>query len=129
MLVDVAVRMDTPTGTLEQGSGVMISDMPDTEPGKLRVVMSQSSTPIDEHLYWIVDVGEIDANGQYCWAIVSVPFRHSLFILARDVEAFKTTMAPTVLQRAEQLGFTQFYNRPQVVYQAPDCEYVAPPAQ
>jgi lipocalin len=110
-------------------SGKAINDLPLLAPGKFRLRNYSNPGPIDgfDGFYWILELGEKDSSGLYTWAIVSVPYSTALYVMARDVEAFKSELAPTVLQKVAELGFTRSYNQPQVVYQASDCVYAPLP--
>lgn len=105
-------------------SGTAVNDAADKEPGKYRISMPDSSAPFDG-FYWVVAVGDIPSGEtQYPWAIVSVPFQTSLFILARDVDDFKENLQETALKVAEDKGFTFFFNKPIATFQSTsECEY------
>jgi lipocalin len=112
-----------PNGALKQSTGVAVNDHPDAAPGKFRLNLEGTSSPLDG-FNWIVDVGEKGDNGRYEWAILSAPLEPVLFILARDVDRFRANFEATVLDKAAGYGFTQFYNKPVPVYQsATDCAY------
>jgi len=73
---------------------------------------------------WVVQVGEPeDGQSQYPWAIVSVPFQTSLFILARDVNEFKEKYEANVLALVQDMGFKHFYNKPVETVHSRDCTY------
>lgn len=80
--------------------------------------------------YWVLAVGPVTdtADGTYPWAVVSTPFLISLFILARDVERFRSTYQVPVLDLAKQKGFTNIFNKPLETFQGSICQYAhAPP--
>lgn len=97
-----------------------------SDPGKFKVKFDNMTRLGD---YWVTAVGQPtqDSNGSYPWAIVSTPFRTSLYILARNVQQFRAKYQSTVLRIAEEQGFTQPYNMPLETYQGPDCVYTPPP--
>jgi hypothetical protein len=105
-----------PSGPLKQSRGVAINDRPDIAPGKFRLDLEDTRSPLDG-FNWIVEVGEKGDNGRYEWAILSAPLQSVLFILARDVDRFRTDFDAEVLAKAEAHGFTNFYNKPVPIYQ------------
>lgn len=130
MLDPICLRSQgSPTGELKQVTGTAVNEEADREPGKYRISMDDSSIPFDG-FYWVVAVGEIPSGKtQYPWAIVSVPFQTSLFILARDVDDFKQNYQTTALQIASEKGFTNFFNKPIATYQSTsECQYPPAPA-
>jgi hypothetical protein len=72
--------------------------------------------------YWVVALGDITGD-QYPWAIVSAPFRSSSFILARNVNTFRSDYEQEALKKAADLGFTSDANKPLPTYQGDDCDY------
>lgn len=78
--------------------------------------------------YYIFGLGPetYGANFGYQYALVSDPFLLSLFVLVRDVEGFEANYKTDVYNRLEQLGFTEFYNKPVQTYQT-NCSYVPGP--
>jgi len=74
--------------------------------------------------YWIVKLGDIEpGQTQYPYAIVSVPFQTSLFILARDVDEFRLKYKDMVLQLVKDMGYAYFFNVPIETYQSAACHY------
>lgn len=115
--------MDSPTGKLVQVEGKAVNKLFKSDPGKFEVDI------VREGYYWIVALGEI-VDGLYQWALVSVPFQLQLFILARDVDAFRSDYEEMVLKLADDLGFTLFFNKPLPTFQSNrDCEYAPLPTQ
>lgn len=85
--------------------------------------MDKSTLPF-AGFYWIVKLGDIEpGQSQYPYAIVSVPFQTSLFILARDVEEFRLKYKDSVLQLVKDMGFKYFFNKPIETYQSEECNY------
>jgi lipocalin len=112
-----------PDGPLKQSSGEAVNDFPTIAPGKFRLNLDNTMSAVDG-AYWIVEVGEIGENGKYEWAIVSAPYSTVLFILARDVDRFRSDLEMTALDKVAGYGFKQFYNKPVSVYQSTvDCAY------
>ena len=73
-------------------------------------------------------VGEIEGGHHlYPWAVVSVPFQTSLFILARDVEEFKDKYEADVLALVHDMGFKHFYNKPIETVHTSECKYSPKP--
>jgi lipocalin len=104
---------------LRQANGTVYKT---SNPGKYEVQFDE--TPNERGNYWIVALGDIPAEeSQYPWSIVSTPFRTSLFILARDVERFRSVYAKEVFEIVRKEGFTFNYNRPLETYQGNDCLY------
>jgi hypothetical protein len=91
-------------------------------PGKFTLAFDNSTTLDWMHFYWIVALGD-KVDGLYPWAIVSVPFGISTFILARDVATFHGKYRTTVLDIAKQEGFAFFFNEPLPTYHDEDCLY------
>lgn len=117
------ISVDGPNGRLEQVKGDALRT---SEPGKFKVKFDNTARVGD---YWVTAVGQpsADANGSYPWALVSAPYRTSLFILARNVQQFRAKYQSTVLRIAEEQGFTQAYNKPLETYQGADCVYAPVP--
>lgn len=112
-------RIGSPTGTLDQVNGTVFKT---NDPGKYEV---QFDTPsYDRGNYWIVALGDIPAGeSQYPWSIVSTPFRTTSFILARNVDDFRSVYAKIVFEIARKKGFTSNLNKPLETYQGGDCLY------
>ena len=92
------------------------------EPGQLKVHFdSEDAAPFDAP-YWILDLGPINDNNLYDWAIVSDNVSLYLFVLARDVEVYNSKYKDEVTQRLTELGFTG-YRKPIDTYQEDDCVY------
>lgn len=121
---------------------------PTSSPGKFNVEFNDESVggrslhPSSELLdvlhfhhghYWVVALGPlIPVTGpgeqqQYAWAVVSVPFGLSVFVLARDVTAFREQYQEEVLDMVKKKGFLLPFNKPLETYQADDCDYAPPP--
>lgn len=110
-------------GELQQVSGFAYGT---EEPGKFNIKFENMSQPGD---YWITAVGPVNetTDGTYPWAIVSSPFLTTLFILARDVEQFRSTYQTTVLDLAKSQGFSSVFNRPLETFQSSICQYAPVP--
>lgn len=82
----------------------------ETEPGQLIVHLQTTTFPAP---YWIYELGPATYNGSlYEYSIVSDPFKLTLFVLARNLTSFAEQWQQGVLERLEQLGFTNFLNKP-----------------
>jgi apolipoprotein D and lipocalin family protein len=56
-------------------------------PGELKIRFSFFPNAIPDSLlpdYWVVDLGEVNSDGKYSWAIVSNPKRSSCYVLSRS---------------------------------------------
>ena len=108
--------MGSPTGLLSQATGRAINDDYSHAPGKFRLTFDSVKSPL-AGFFWIVDLGEIEpGQSQYPYAVVSVPFQTSLFILARDVDKFRLKYKDLVLKIVENKGFVYFLNKPMETY-------------
>lgn len=95
-----------------------------SDPGKFTVRVIQSVNQTQSFPYWVVALGAIPPGETlYPWSVVSTPFRTSLFILARDVEQFRTQYQDQVLALVRRKGFTSSSNQPLETYQGTDCLY------
>lgn len=131
----------SPNGTVSQAIGIASNENFNVDPGKFRVSFTTSAmssaksvlpfslfSPFSKSFspqgfYWIIDVGDIDTSTtnqlqQYPWAIVSTPFQLLLFVLARDVDEFRSKYEEKVLDRVADLGFTSFFNKPLETFQS-----------
>lgn len=105
-------------GKLKQIAGSATQSNP-SEPGKLGVNLS--GVPITVP-YYIAALGPI-VDGEYQWAIVTAPLKSNLFVLARNVDNFKSVYESEVLSLLKSQGFTHFYNEPLPTYHGSDCNY------
>jgi len=104
------------------------------DPGKWAIFFDEFP-PYYHFPYWILATGPLAAYPScfkgvaqcYAWAIVSDPYRSSLFILARSVEEFNAVYKNVALKFAEENGFDKSYNKPIETYQKPDCVYAPTP--
>jgi lipocalin len=69
-----------------------------------------------------LELGPINAQNQYDWAIVSDNLASTLFILARNVQVYNTQYKDYVMKRVTDLGFTG-KKAPIEMYQGTDCVY------
>lgn len=107
--------------------GRAVNDQLDDTPGQFRVSYGKMDS-LFAGCYWIVRIGEIEqGQSQYPWAIVSVPFQTSLFILARDVGEFKEKYEADVLALVHELGYKYFFNKPLETVQSAECKYPPKP--
>lgn len=96
-------------------------NMPD-KPGQLKVKFDSSDASPFPAPYWILQLGPVNANNYYDWAIVSDNLSSSLFILARDPQDFNKKYKDSVYKTVADLGFTGF-SKPIDTYQGTDCVY------
>jgi len=96
-------------------------NMPD-KPGQLKVKFDSSDASPFPAPYWILELGPVNADGQYDWAIVSDNLSLYLFVLARDVDTFNTQYKQSVYKTLTNLGFTG-KTAPIDTYHGSDCVY------
>lgn len=97
------------------------TDLPDS-PGKLKVKFDSSDAAPFPAPYWVLQLGPVNANNQYDWAIVSDNLSSFLFVLARDVNTFNSQYKTEVYKTLTDLGFTGF-TKPIDTYHGTDCVY------
>jgi len=96
--------------------------IPDTsDPGKLKVHFDEGS-PVDAD-YWVADLGPVNDNNMYDYAIVTDNLGLTLYVLGRDVEEFIEKYDSDVLTKLNELGFNGKVKEPVSTYQDTDCEY------
>ena len=96
--------------------------IPDTsDPGKLKVHFDEGS-PVDAD-YWVADLGPVNDNNMYDYAIVTDNLGLTLYVLGRDVEEFIEKYDSDVLTKLNELGFNGKGKEPISTYQDTDCEY------
>eukprot|EP00128_Syssomonas_multiformis_P014400 Colp12_sorted_trinity150504_noHs@4832 len=115
-------RQKTPTGEEKTITGFAKLDNP-AEPGKLSVTLFGGAAGAP---YWVVALGPDTFDGKYQWAIVTDPFKISLFVLARDPQVFAKLYEAEVLKTLDTLGFNHFWNKPIKTLQTPECLYPTP---
>lgn len=92
------------------------------EPGQFKVHFdSEDSAPFDAP-YWVLELGPINADNLYDWAIVSDNVSYFLFVLARDPETYNQKYKAEVDQILVDLGFTG-RTAPIDTYHGSDCVY------
>ena len=115
--------MGSPTGILNQATGHAINNHFVNAPGEFRLTFDAVKPPL-AGFFWIVNLGAFEpGQTQYPYAIVSVPFQTSLFILARDVDEFRMKYKDVVLQLVKDMGYTYFFNIPIETYHSAACNY------
>ncbi|PFX27676.1 Apolipoprotein D [Stylophora pistillata] len=116
-------RLRTPTGEGKNITGYAYIPDP-KEPGKLKVHLG--GTPVDAP-YWVVKLGPptFGAEGLYQYSVVTDNLQITLFVLARDVDTFKSQFDEQVQSWLVENGFTRFYNKPVATLQDKECIYVA----
>lgn len=82
----------------------------------------QNVAPFDAP-YWVLDLGPVNSDGKYDWAVVSDNLSKFLFVLARDVKTFKSQYEAGVLETLKKQGFTGAFTTPVETYQGDDCVY------
>eukprot|EP01031_Cornospumella_fuschlensis_P025361 gene25361-30622_t len=115
-------RITGPTGSIYTIDGYAYQTDAEKEPGQLKVVFkSPDAAPIPAP-YWILELGPLNAQGLYDWAIVSDNMAVSLFVLARDVNVYNTQYKAQVESELVALGFTGKSAKVDL-YQGADCIY------
>mmetsp|Transcript_15836 Transcript_15836/g.34384 ORF Transcript_15836/g.34384 Transcript_15836/m.34384 type:complete len:192 (-) Transcript_15836:230-805(-) len=112
----------SPTGSVYTIDGYAYQTKPDTEPGQLKVVFNSSDAAPFPAPYWILELGPINSDGLYDYAIVSDSLSMFLFVLARDVSTYNDKYKESVSKTLEKLGFTG-KTAPIDTYQGDDCKY------
>ena len=114
--------LKSPTGSVYIIDGYAYQTDAVNHPGQLKVVFeSDDAAPVPAP-YWILELGPINKNNYYDWAIVSDSFGSSLFVLARDPDTFKSQYDTEVVKKCTELGFTG-RSAPIPIYQGHDCKY------
>lgn len=90
------------------------------EPGQLKLHLD--GVPVDGE-YWVYALGPVNKDDLYDWALVSTSKLDVLYILARNVDVFRSSYQDEVLQIATDLGFTGYLTKPVETYQEKDCVY------
>lgn len=99
------------------------TNLPD-KPGQLKVKFDSSDAAPFPAPYWVLQLGPVNANNQYDWAIVSDNLSSFLFVLARNVETYNSQYKASVSKTLTELGFTGF-TAPIDTYHGADCVYEA----
>ena len=72
--------------------------------------------------YWILDVGPVDHNGMYSYAIASDSTGSLMWVSARNVTEFYALYNDDVLVKLETMGFNGT-KAPVATFQGGDCRY------
>ena len=113
----------SPSGNTTFINGYAYQARPDSEPGQLEVVLYRDpSAPFPPAPYWILELGPINVDGLYDYAIVSDSLYTDLFVLARNVETYNTKYKERVSAALTSLGFVG-ETAPIDTYQGADCVY------
>jgi lipocalin len=110
---------------LNQTTGTALNPFFDTNPGKFYLKFDNMP---QIGYYWITALGTVDnTTNQYPWAIVTVPFGTSLFILFRDIP-IPLNYETEALAKAKEQGFTNYLNKPKKTFQSKtECLYAPVP--
>lgn len=114
-------RIKSATGDIYVIDGYAYNSNPN-EPGQLKVVFNSDDAAPFPAPYWILELGPVNANNQYDYAIVSDNLSAFLFVLARDVATFNAKYKADVSATLTKLGFTG-KTAPIDTYQGSDCLY------
>lgn len=112
----------SPSGTTYTIDGYAYQTNPTENPGQLKVVFDSDDAAPFPAPYWILELGPINADGLYDYAIVSDNVSAFLFVLARDVETYNSKYKATVSETLTKLGFTGT-TAPIDTYHNSDCVY------
>jgi len=116
--------LDSPSGSAYTIDGYAYQTNPTSEPGQLNVVFQSDDAFPFPAPYWILELGPINADGLYDYAIVSDSFSLYLFVLARDVATYNAKYRSSVSKTLIKLGFTGL-SAAIDTYQEADCVYEA----
>lgn len=117
---NTARLVDPENGTISGITGyAYIPDL--SQPGKLKVHFDEGS-PVDAD-YWVAELGPINNNSKYDYAIVTDNIGLTLYVLGRNVEVFKSKYDDEVLIALDELGFNDKFKEPIATYQGIECEY------
>jgi lipocalin len=111
-----------PNGTVYTIDGYAYQDNLPEEPGQLKVVFSSEDAFAFPAPYWVLDLGPVNGDGLYDWAIVSDNLSLYLFVLARNVDVFNAKYDTEVTKKLTELGFTGA-TAPVKTYHGKDCVY------
>jgi apolipoprotein D and lipocalin family protein len=115
-------RIHSQTGEVYDIDGYAYQTDPAKAPGKLMVVFDSPDASPFPAPYWVLELGPINAQSQYDWAIVSDNLASTLFVLARNVEVYNSQYKEYVMKRVTDLGFVG-KKAPIEMYQGADCIY------
>ena len=122
-------KVKSPRGTNFTMNGFIMQKDPDNEPGKFNLTINYFSMPMPinrvpyvSSSYWVLDLGPINKQGLYDYAIVSDSSSVSLYVLARNVKRFYEKYEEEVDNLLEELGFVGIKS-PIYMYHGKDCEY------
>ena len=76
---------------------------------------------------WVVKLGPptFGDHGMYQYSVVTDNLQATLFVLARDVDTFRSQFDEEVTSWLAENGFTHFWNKPVPTVQNTKCLYVA----
>ena len=124
-IADISVKntarlIQPANGTIAGISGYAY--IPDqSQPGKLKVHFDQGA-PTDAD-YWVVDLGPVNIENKYDYAIVTDNIGLTLYVLGRNVSDFIMKYESDVLYKLDYLSFNGKVKHPIPTYQDADCEY------
>eukprot|EP01100_Stratorugosa_tubuloviscum_P006256 TRINITY_DN270_c1_g5_i1.p1 TRINITY_DN270_c1_g5~~TRINITY_DN270_c1_g5_i1.p1 ORF type:complete len:209 (-),score=77.27 TRINITY_DN270_c1_g5_i1:77-703(-) len=125
-LIQVDNQCQTILGGSKEACGYAEQIDPENYPGQLKVhfyVTSPYKASNDSGGdYWIMQLGPINGDGLYDYALVGHPCRIALYILARE-----PFLSPSVLKQLLDYASSQGYSIDRVVKTSQDdCNYVPP---
>jgi len=115
-------RLYSETGTQNNITGYAYIPDP-AQPGKLKVHLD--GVPVDAP-YWVVKLGppSFGEQGLYQYSVVTDNFQATLFVLARDVDTFRSQYDAEVKSWLAENGFTYPWNKPIATVQDDECLYL-----
>ena len=124
-----AMRVGAPDGAESTISGT--ARIPDPHvPTHLKVHFPSVPKWSPDGTYWIYSYGWPDPETVlYSFSVVSDAWKTQLFILARDPKKFKQQERAVLSLVKDTLGFKHFWNRPDGVFQGPECQYLPLPQE
>ena len=100
--------LNSPTGDASVIEGYVFNPNA-AEPGQFTLHLD--GTPADA-TYWVLELGPINSNNQYDYAIVSDSTNKFLYVLTRDMATFESKYETAVLASVKNLGFTGIFTKP-----------------
>ena len=73
--------------------------------------------------YWVLDLGPLDADGQYAYVMMGGSTGLTMWVLARDVDDFNLLYDEEVQAKMEAMGYKYGDRVPVAMYQGGDCDY------
>lgn len=132
--ITVGQRSNSRTGTLQKsiGSGTNsaygIDPIPGILYGMYATAYTRETDSLNPGIFVVQAAGAIDIQTrQYSWVVMSDPAKAFSFVMARNVDDFRSIYQNDVLDLMQANGFDKLWNQPTVeVPQGDDCLYLQP---